>query len=173
MGLVVVALGVACDGDPDVAAPRATGRSELDKAKARVEALEIRVAGLKRALHEVEPYADALRGRPGSGTVVSIPRAGVLTWRCNDARRFSFSFSALEATVTVISSIDGEVRRHVVHPGGKTYTPFVDPAAHLEWTITYRHKPAAVSTGLVADPAVKQGACYVRTFTAEQTQAPN
>lgn len=190
VGLAVIAiLAAGCDpGETDRLRDRMeAARSEADaarrearEAEAALEAATRKLArtrrrlartrlDLRRTRSEVAKVVDL--GRPGRGLVVALPSLGSLRWRCDDARRFSFTFAPDDATVTVHYSVDGEVTTERLHPGEELVGPFVDPGVHQEWTVTYRHEPGPISAGIFVDPSVEQGACVIRDFTMEESRA--
>lgn len=70
---------------------------------------------------------------------------------------FPLLFSPDQATITVEQSIEGEITKKVLHPGDELATPFSSPESHREWTVTYRHKPATISSGISVVPGVSGG----------------
>lgn len=165
--LIALVLAAGCEGESPEAA--ALNR-QLDAQHERVESLETERDDLRDLVERLDRRIS--RETAASDVAVEVPRGGPLSWRCNDKQRFSFTFRADAASVYVIQSIDGDVTRRMVHPGRTLRTPFVDHDAHLEWTITYRHKPATASTGVFVDPALKRG-CYIRSVTLEHHARPN
>lgn len=161
-------------------------REQLDAARSRLAAAEQDVKAAETAAQDSERDRKSMAGQlndlqkqlgqletPGQGVVVSIPLVGSLSWKCNDAREFSFTFTPEQATVTVERSIDGEITRRELDPGEELRSPFQPPDVHREWTVTYRHEAATISAGISALPAVNDGACFIRNSTLEQNNSPN
>ncbi len=110
---------------------------------------------------------------PGDDLVVSIPLVGHLTWTCNDAHEFAFTFAPDQATVVVEQSIGGEITRRQLHPGDVLASGFAPADIHREWTVMYRHKPATISAAISVVPAVRRGQCFIRNSTLEQNRNPS
>jgi hypothetical protein len=166
---------LGCDDSSDPTDQVAELRREVDEQQRRHVRAEREARDLADENRRLALELDRLHRNESAAeqTAMSIPNIGSITWRCNDARRFEFTFRPESGSVTVISSIDGETERRTVHPGRVFSTPFVSPDTHLEWTVTYEHKPATISAGVFVDPAVDQGACFIRNATLERTEAPN
>ena len=153
-------------------------RSRLGAAEKAARASETRAQDSERDRRTASRQLHQLRKQlgqvetPGRGIVVSIPLVGRLSWKCNDARKFSFTF-APEATVTVEQSIGGEISRKRVNPGEGLTSSFRPADVHREWTVTYRHEPATISVGISVLPDVNDGACFIRNSTLEQNRSPN
>jgi hypothetical protein len=127
---------------------------------------------VSRQLSELQEQLGETETR-GRGVVVAIPLVGRLSWRCNDAREFSFTFMPEQATVTVEQSIEGEITREQLDPGEELTSSFDPPDVHREWTVTYRHEPATISAGISVLPGVDGGACFIRNSTLEQNNSPH
>ena len=113
------------------------------------------------------------RDVPGQGLVVAIPRVGRLTWRCNDARHFSFVFAPEGSTVTVEQSVDGRIDRKRLHPGGRLVMPFAPSKVERGWNVTLRSSGLDASAQMSVVASVHQGACFIRNSTLEQNERPN
>jgi hypothetical protein len=177
----IALLAPACDsGDADHL------RAQLSQARSQLDDAETDVREADKAAQESERDRRVIAGqlkelqvqlaqleKPGEDLVVSIPLVGRLTWKCNDAREFSFTFTPEQATIFVKQSIDGEITRRQLDPGEELTSAFLPPDAHREWTVTYRHKPGTISAGISVVPAVNIGGCFIRNSTLEQNRRPN
>ena len=149
-------------------------RGKLNTARSQAAAAEKAAQESERARQSIAEKLDQMREqltpseRPGEGLVMSIPLVGRLTWACNDDREFSFTFTPEQATITVEQSIEGEITRRKLDPGEELTSGFGRVDAHREWNVTFRHKPATISAGISVEPAVRAGACFIRTSTLEQ-----
>lgn len=155
-------------------------RGQLNEAREQLAAMREEAGDSERArasaIRQLEQSREQLEEltlpeRPGQGVVVSVPLLGTLTWDCNDARKFSFTYVPEAATVTVSHSVEGEVTSRRLHPGDEFAGPYLGPELHQEWTINYRHKPGTISAGISVTPDVHQGACLIRNLTLERNQS--
>jgi len=179
--LVMVLVAPACDsGEVEQL------REELDAARSEVVVAEKAMEASDEAAQDSERDRKSIARQlsnlqkqlgqvetPGRGVVVSIPLLGELTWKCNDDRDFSFTFTPDGATITVGQAIDGEITRRQLDPGEELTSGFLPPDTHREWTVTYRHKPGTISAGISVVPAVHIGSCFIRNSTLEQNRRPN
>ena len=154
-------------------------RQELDAARTQVTEAQEAARRSEQLRKSTAEQLDQMReqleqlDRQGEGLVVSIPLVGRLTWDCNDARRFAFTFTPEQATITVEQSIGGDTKRKQLDPGEELTSEFLPPEVHREWTATYAHEPGTISAAISVVPSVKRGMCFIRNSTLEQNRQPN
>ena len=151
----------------------AEARQQLATAQDQADADRARASTGRQLQRARDQLSQLQRSEHATGDVLSVPLLGSLTWRCNNDREFAFTFIPAGATLTVQHSVEDEVTRRQIDPGEKFNGPFSKPAEHQEWVINYRHKPGIISAKLSVVPAVRQGACFIRNFTLEESRQPS
>ena len=180
LGIALMLLLAACEGASDEGSSQEEVRlerileqreGELTEVQTRAEDLEEELAAREVRIRQLRSILDT---EPDQGDLISLPHIGEFSWDCNDERRFRATFAPDLSSVDVGYSIGDQVQApRQVNPRHELRGPFAAAGVTQDWTVTYHHKPGAISVGVSVLPAVRQGMCFIRNVTMERTEAPN